>query len=88
MMLDETPRALVDGPSLALEEFFQESAQFAMFEEDLEGMKLDVVAMTTLLRSLSFAIAVNSVESYLKEEDEDAGPPVPPMSEDDWMSYV
>lgn len=58
---------------------------------ELGQIRRDLVAMTVLFRLLSYAVVVRSMESRLEavvgEEEEDAGPSLPPMAPDDWIAY-
>jgi hypothetical protein len=86
MILEENPLPMTD---LLEHETLEPLQGFhaAVAEGDLEVMRLDVVWMTTLLRSLSFALAVRSVESMLREEKDDQAS-LPPMSPEDWKPYA
>lgn len=55
---------------------------------DIEQMRLDLAAMTSFLKSLSFAMTIRCVEAVLKENEDEAGPPTPEMSPEDWNPYV
>ena len=92
MIFEEPHRPMTDEPSLMIEQ--EEQATVAVAGEDLELMKMDVVAMTSLLRSLSLALVVQSAQLWLKEEGEEEeegekkGPSAPPMSPEDLTPYV